>query len=204
LDWRNKMSAIPKTKLTHSEYLEFERKSEIKHEFFNGENFAMSGAKRNHNKVVANLSGLLWQHLKGKDCEFYPTDMRVFGPETGLYTYPDLVVVCGEPQFQDNVFDTLLNPILLIEVLSDTTEGYDRGKKFQHYRSIESLQEYVLVAQDEARIEKYVKHGDGFWLLSEAVGTDATIEFSSIECLIALREVYDKINFSETDAEETQ
>jgi len=112
--------------------------------------------------------------------------------------------VCGEPQFQDDVFDTLLNPVLLIEVLSDSTEGYDRGKKFQHYRSIESLQEYVLVAQNEARIEKYVRHGDGFWLLSEAVGFDATIEFSSIECKIALREVYDKINFSEIDAEETQ
>jgi Uma2 family endonuclease len=142
------------------------------------------------------LSGLIWQHLKGKDGEFYPTDMRVFVPQTGLYTYPDLVVVCGEPQFQDDVFDTLLNPILLIEVLSDSTEGYDRGKKFQHYRSIESLQEYVLVAQDEARIEKYVKHGDGFWLLSEAVGFESEIEFSSIECKIALAEVYDKIDFS--------
>ena len=198
------MSAIPKTKLTPAEYLEFERKSEIRHEYFKGQIFAMSGAKRNHNKVVANLSGLIWQHLKGKDYEFYPTDMRVFVPQTGLYTYPDLVVVCGEPQFQDDVFDTLLNPVLLIEVLSDSTEGYDRGKKFQHYRSIESLQEYVLVAQDEARIEKYVKHGDGFWLLSDAVGLDSEIEFSSIECKLALREVYDKINFSEVDAEETQ
>lgn len=191
------MSAIPKTKLTPEDYLEFERKSEIKHEYFNGEIFAMSGAKRNHNKITTNLSGLVWQHLKGKDCENYSNDMRVFVPETGLYTYPDLVVVCGEPQFQDNVFDTLLNPILLIEVLSDSTEGYDRGKKFQHYRSIESLQEYVLVSQDEARIEKYVKHGDGFWLLSEAVGLDSEIEFASIECQIALAEVYDKIDFSD-------
>ncbi len=190
------MSAIPKTKLTPAEYLEFERKSEIKHEYFNGEIFAMAGARRNHNKVVANLSGLTWQHLKGKDCEFYPTDMRVFVPETGLYTYPDLVIVCGEPNFQDDVFDTLLNPTLLIEVLSDSTEGYDRGKKFQHYRSIESLQEYILVSQYEARIEKYVKRGDGFWLLSEAVGSDSEIEFASIECKIALSEVYDKIDFS--------
>lgn len=97
-----------------------------------------------------------------------------------------------------------MNPVILIEVLSDSTEGYDRGKKFQHYRSIESLQEYVLVAQDEARIEKYVRHGDGFWLLSEAVGLDSEIEFTSIKCKLALREVYDKINFSEIDAEETQ
>lgn len=191
------MSAIPKTKLTAKEYLEFERKSEERHEFFAGEIFAMSGAKRNHNKIVGNLSGLVWQHLKGKDCEFYPTDMRVFVPQTGLYTYPDLVVVCGEPQFQDDVFDTLLNPVLLVEVLSDSTEGYDRGRKFQHYRSIESLREYVLVSQNEARIEKYIKTGDGFWLLSEAVGLDSEIEFSSIECLIPLHEVYDKIDFSD-------
>lgn len=191
------MSAIARTKLTAKDYLEFERKSHIKHEYFDGEIFAMSGAKRNHNKVSTNLGGLVWQHLKGKNCESYSNDMRVFVPQTGLYTYPDLVVVCGEPQFQDDVFDTLLNPVLLIEVLSDSTESYDRGKKFQHYRSIESLQEYVLVSQDEARVEKYVRHGDGFWLLSEAVGLESEIEFTSIECRLALREIYDKINFSE-------
>lgn len=190
------MSAIPKTKLTPEEYLERERKSEERHEYFDGEIFAMSGAKRNHNKVATNVSGLIWQHLRSRDCESYSNDMRVFVPETGLYTYPDIVVVCGEPKFKDDVFDTLLNPNLLIEVLSETTESYDRGRKFQHYRGIESLREYVLVAQDEARIEKYVKQGDGFWLLSEAVGVDAEIEFSSIECRVALREVYDKIDFS--------
>ena len=191
------MSAIPKTKLTAKDYLDFERNSDIKHEFFDGEVFAMSGAKRNHNKITTNLSGLVWQHLKGKNCETYSNDMRVFVPETGLYTYPDLVVVRGEPQFQDEVFDTLLNPVLLIEVLSDSTESYDRGKKFQHYRSIESLQEYILVSQNEARVEKYVRHGDGFWLLSEAVGINSEIEFSSIECKIQLAEIYDKIDFSE-------
>jgi len=191
------MSAIPKRKLTPEEYLEIERKAEYKSEYFNGEIFAMAGAKRNHNKIVGNLTGLVWQHLKGKDCEFYPSDMRVFVPKTGLYTYPDVVVVCGEPKFQDKVFDTLLNPTLLVEVLSETTESYDRGKKFQHYRSIESLEEYVLVSQDEARIEKYLKQGDGFWVLSEAVGLDSEIEFASIECRISLAEVYDKIDFSD-------
>ncbi|MBA3694524.1 MAG: Uma2 family endonuclease [Acidobacteria bacterium] len=191
------MSAIPKRKLTPEEYLEIERKAEYKSEYFDGEVFAMAGAKRRHNVIAWNIGGELRQHLKGKNCEAYPADMRVFVPQTGLYTYPDLVVVCGEPQFQDDIFDTLLNPILIIEVLSDTTETYDRGKKFQHYRSIESLQEYVLVSQDEARIEKYVKRGDGFWLLSEAVGLDSEIEFASIECRIALAEVYDKIDFSD-------
>jgi Uma2 family endonuclease len=198
------MSAIPKTKLTPAEYLEFERKSEERHEYLNGEIFAMSGAKRNHNVIAWNIGGELRQKLKGKNCEAYPADMRVFIPETALYTYPDLVTVCGAAQFQDDVFDTLLNPVLIIEVLFDSTESYDRGKKFQHYRSIENLQEYVLVSQDEARIEKYVKRGDGFWLLSEAVGLDSEIEFSSIECKISLREVYDKIDFSENNAEKTQ
>lgn len=189
------MSAIPKTKLTPAEYLEFERKSEIKHEYFDGETFAMSGAKRNHNKVSTNLSGLIWQHLKGKNCESYSSNMRVFVPQTGLYTYPDIVVVGSEPKCQNNVSDTLLNPVLLAEIFSDVTEGQDRGKKFQHYRSIESLQEYVLVSGGEARIEKHVKSGDGFWIFSGAAGLDSEIEFSSIECRIALREVYDKVDF---------
>lgn len=191
------MSAIPKTKLTPAEYLEFERKSEERHEYFDGEIYAMSGAKRNHNVIAWNVGGELRQKLKGKKCEAYPADMRVFVPKTGLYTYPDLVVVCGEPQFKDNVFDTLLNPVLLIEVLSETTESYDRGRKFQHYRSIETLREYILIAQDEARIEKYAKTGDGFWVLSEAVGIEAEIEFESIECRVRLAEVYDKINFED-------
>ncbi len=191
------MSAIPKQKLTPEEYLEIERKAEYKSEYFDGEIFAMAGARRNHNKIVGNLTGLVWQNLKGKDCEFYPSDMRVFIPKTGLYTYPDVVVVCGEPKFQDKVFDTLLNPTLLIEVLSESTESYDRGKKFQHYRSIESLREYVLVSQDEARIEKYVKQGDGFWVLSEAVGTNAKIKLDAIDCELALSEVFDKVNFSD-------
>ena len=191
------MSATPKTKLTPEEYLEIERKSEERHEYFGGEIFAMPGENRNHSLISVNLNGLLWQYLKGKDFEAYINKMRVFVPETGLYTYPDLVVVCGEPKFQDDILDTLLNPVLLIEVLSDSTEGYDRGKKFQHYRSIESLQEYVLVTQDEARIEKYVKSGDGFWVLSDAAGMEAEIKFDSIDCLIALSEVYDKIDFTD-------
>ena len=191
------MSAIPKTKLTPEEYLEFERKSEEKHEYFGGEIFAMSGAKWNHNVIAWNIGGELRQKLKDKKCSVCPGDLRVFVPATGLYTYPDLVVVCGEPKFQDDVFDTLLNPVLIIEVLSESTESYDRGKKFQHYRSIKSLREYVLVSQDEARIEKYVKQGNGFWVLSEAAGLDAEIKFDSIDCVIALSEVYDKVNFSD-------
>ncbi len=191
------MSAIPKRKITPKEYLEIERKAEYKSEYFDGEIFAMAGAKRRHNVIAWNVGGELRQKLKGKNCEAYPADMRVFVPQTGLYTYPDLVVVCGEPEFQDDAFDTLLNPILIIEVLSGTTEKYDRGKKFQHYRSIETLQEYVLVSQDEARIEKYLKQGDRFWVLSEAFGLDAKIKLNSIDCELALNEVFDRVNFSD-------
>jgi Uma2 family endonuclease len=189
------MRPNPIQKLSPEEFLEFERSSGEKHEYLDGVVVAMSGAKRNHNKIVTNLSGLIWQHLRGKDCESYTNDMRVFVPKTGAFTYPDLVVVCGEPEFKDTVPDTLTNPLLLVEVLSDSTEGYDRGTKFQHYRSIQSLREYVLVAQTEARIEKYVKQGDGFWILSEAVGPDAQITFETIDCTIPLAEVYDKIHF---------
>lgn len=195
------MSALPKRKLSPAEYLKLERESDVKHEYFNSDVFAMAGAKRNHNKIAANLSGLLWQHLKGRDCEFYPSDMRVFVGKFGLYTYPDISVVCGKPEFQDDVLDTLLNPVLLIEILSDSTEGYDRGRKFQHYRSIDTLREYVLVSQNDARIEKYVKQGDGFWVLSDAVGVESSIIFESIDCNISLAEVYDKIDFDEPEDE---
>jgi Uma2 family endonuclease len=190
------MAAIPKSKMTPQEYLEFERKSAEKHEYFDGEIFLMVGAKRRHNVIVLNFGSEIRQKLKGRSCEGYANDMRVSIPNIGLYTYPDLVVVCGEPNFQDDVFDTLLNPILIIEVLSETTENYDRGKKFQHYRTIETLHEYVLVSTDEARIEKFEKTGNGFWFLSEAVGIDSEIELTSIEARIQLAEIYDKIDFS--------
>lgn len=183
-------------KMTPQEFLAFERASDEKHEYRDGEIVAMSGAKRNHNKIVANLSGLLWQHFRNKSCEFYSNEMRVFVPKTRLYTYPDVVAICDEPEFQDSVPDTLLNPLLLIEVLSDSTELYDRGGKSQNYRSIDSLQEYVLVSQNEPRVEKYEKHGDGFWLLSEAIGLEAEIVFPSIDLTVSLREVYEKVNFS--------
>lgn len=185
-------------KMSPEEFLVFERGAEERHEYRNGDIVAMSGAKRNHNTVSTNLSGLLWQHLKGKDCENYSNDMRVWVPKTRLYTYPDIVVVCGEPEFLDDEFDTLLNPVLIIEILSDSTESYDRGEKFQSYRSIPTLKEYLLVAQYGRHLEKYVKHGDGFWMLSEASGLDGSITLETIDCPLSLADVYDKVNF-ETD-----
>ena len=182
-------------KMSPAEFLAFEREADEKHEYRDGEIMVMSGAKRNHNKVSTNLSGLLWQHFKGKDCENYSNDMRVWVPKTRLYTYPDIVVVCGKPEFLDDEFDTLLNPVAIIEILSDSTESYDRGEKFQSYRSIPTLKEYLLVAQYGPHLEKYVKHGDGFWMLSEASGLDGSITLESIDCPISLGDVYDKVNF---------
>ena len=127
--------------------------------------------------------------------------MRVRIPATGLYTYPDVIVVCGEPEFDDDQVDTLINPTLInptliVEVLSGSTESYDRGKKFGHYRSVESITEYLLVAQDECRIEQFVKQTDGRWLLSEAGSLDGSLQLASVPCVLLLKEVYDRIAFA--------
>lgn len=187
------MSGQPTTYLTPEEYLATERKAETKSEYINGEIVAMTGVSRAHNLIGVNLTREISKQLQGRPCEGYSNDMRVMVPSTRLYTYPDLVVVCGEPQFEDDNFDTLLNPTLIIEVLSESTEGYDRGKKFGFYRTIQSLAEYLLVAQDEHRIEQYAKQSDGRWLLSEYRSTEDVAELASIQCRLALKEVYDKV-----------
>lgn len=179
--------------LSVEEYLEAERRAETKSEYLDGEVFAMSGGSRRHNLVMTNLIREVSQQLKNRPCEVYPSDLRVHIPATGLYTYPDLVVVCGEPRFEDQELDTLLNPTLIIEVLSPTTEAYDRGKKFEHYRTIESLAEYVLVSQDAPRIEQYVRQEGGSWLLTATPGLEGRMILPSVGCELALAEVYDKV-----------
>ena len=191
------MNPNPILKMTPEEFLAFERASDEKHEYRDGLIVAMSGAKRAHNLISVNIGSSLHASLKNKDCETYMSEMRVFVPKVRLYTYPDIVVVCGEPKFIDDEFDTLTNPLLLIEILSDSTEGYDRGLKFQNYRSIDSLKEYVLVSQNTESIEKYMKHGDGFWLLSEAIGLDDSITLESIDCNLTLADVYNKVKFDD-------
>ncbi len=181
--------------MSGEEYLAFERASDEKHEYRNGQIVAMSGARRSHNVISTNISGLLWQHLKGKSCETYAGDMRVYLPSEDLYAYPDVVVVCGEPEFQDEVFDTLLNPVVLVEILSETTEAYDRGDKSHSYRKIASLREYLLVSQNQMQIEKYTKHGDGFWMLTDVSGPEGEVPLESIECTLRLSEIYDKVVF---------
>src|SRR5215211_8263317 len=153
------MSYQRKTLLSPEEYLAIERKSEIKHEYFAGEVFAMVGASKRHNLITANIIRLLGNQLADRPRNVYPSDMRVKVSATGKYTYPDVVVACDEEQFDDEEKDTLLNPVVIFEVLSESTEAYDRGKKFEQYQQIESLTEYVLVAQEPHRIEQYVRQG---------------------------------------------
>jgi Uma2 family endonuclease len=189
------MSAVPQRVWTPESYLAFERASETKHEYLAGEVFAMTGASENHNLVTANALASLHAQLRRTPCRIYPSDMRLNVPAVGLYTYPDVTVVCGEPQFdEDEVPDTLLNPTVLIEVLSPSTENYDRGKKFQYYRTLESLQEYLLISQESARIEHYVRQGEQ-WLFGDAYRLEDVMKLPSIDCTLALADVYEKVTF---------
>ncbi|MDS4031337.1 MAG: Uma2 family endonuclease [Candidatus Contendobacter sp.] len=186
-----------KPRLTPEDYLAIERGAEYKSEYFNGEIFAMTGASEPHNAIVVNTTIQLGNQLKKRPCRLYANDLRVKVSPTGLYTYPDLVVVCGKGQFEDTHLDTLLNPTLIIEVLSDSTEAYDRGRKFEHYRHLDSLVEYVLIAQHRSHVESYRRQPDHQWLLTECNGLDGTLRLQSIDCDLALAEVYAKVELGE-------
>ena len=188
------MSSQANKRYTAEEYLALERQAECKSEYYAGDIFAMAGASRWHSLIVANVVGELSQQLKGRPCTTYPSNMRVKISPTGLYTYPDVTVVCGEAQFEDTQQDTLLNPTLIVEVLSESTEAYDRGGKFAHYRKLASLMEYVLIAQTKPHVEHYVRQPDNRWLLAEADSLHQTLHLPSIDCHLALAEVYDKVD----------
>ncbi len=189
------MSLQAQQRYTPEEYIALERQATSKSEYYAGEIFAMAGASRWHNLIVVNVLRELSLQLKGRPCAVYPSDMRVKISSTGLYTYPDVTVVCGDAQFEDTPQDTLLNPTLIVEVLSESTEAYDRGGKFAHYRKLPSLLEYVLIAQTKTHIEHYVRQPDDHWLLAEAEQIHDTIMLASIDCRLALAEVYDKVEF---------
>lgn len=186
----------PKTFIKPEEYLEIERKAKYKSEYFNGEMFALAGTSKEHSIIAINLTGILYNQLSGKPCQLFDNNIRVKVKESGLYTYPDLSVVCGEQQFEDDELDTLLNPTLIIEILSESTENYDRGIKFVNYRQINSIQEYILVSQKNIKIEKYIRQGESKWLLTEEGNPEKSIELSSIGCSLPLKEVYRNIRFS--------
>src|SRR5437867_3981755 len=179
--------------MTPEQYLEIERKAEYKSEYFGGEMFAMSGASREHNILSTTLSGLLFQQLGGRPCDLYANDMRVRVAQTGLYTYPDVIVVCGQPQFTDEIVDTLVNPTFLAEVLSPSTEAYDCGREFEHYRPVESLSEYLLVAQDRMHADLFTRLPDSRWLLMEASRAEDVLELRSIACRISMADLYGRV-----------
>jgi Uma2 family endonuclease len=194
---RPAMSALPKQKWTPEEYFEFESTSETKHEYFQGEIYAMSGGSLKHALIATNTSTALNIQLRKSTCRVFQSDLRLQVAALGYYTYPDVFVVCGEPQYYEGRTDTVTNPVLVVEVLSPSTESYDRGKKFQHYRTLESLQEYVVISQDAAHIERFTRQPDGDWLLHAADGLDDTLELLSVGCTIALSDVYDKVDFED-------
>lgn len=188
------MSAQPVSHLAPEEYLILERQSTYKSEYLAGQVYALAGGSRRHNQIVANAIAALHGQLRRRACSVYPSDLRVHVPGTQFYAYPDISVACDPIRFTDDMQDTLLNPIVIIEVLSKSTENYDRGRKFKLYRSLDSLQEYVLIAQNSVHIEHYIRQPDNQWLFADVDDRAATLHLTSIDCTLALADVYEKVD----------
>lgn len=188
--------SLPEHLLTPEEYLDIERKSEIRSEYIAGQMVAMSGASWRHGLIAGNFFRELSSQMRGRACHARIVDQRVKVSPTGMYTYPDVVALCGEPEFEDTHVDTLLNPTVIVEVLSDSTELYDRGGKFAHYRRIDSLREYVLVSQNEMRIEHYQRNADA-WIFSEVSAPDDVLHLESIDCHVLVSTIYEGVKFSQ-------
>jgi len=177
--------------ISPEQYLEIERFSETRHEFLDGVVYAMAGESPDHSTIYYNLSGITHAQLSSKPCRGFSPNMKVRAGIGGLYAYPDLMIVGGEAKFHDEHGDVLLNPTVIFEVLSPSTEKYDRGEKSRRYRTeIESLQDYVLVSQDQFRVEHHHREADGAWSQTEAIGRDGAVALKSIDCMIPLTEVY--------------
>ena len=188
------MSANVIPHVTPEEYLEGELKAEYKSEYYKGQIYAMAGASLTHVTIVSNFTAELRQALRGGTCVAVSSDLRLRVSFAGLYTYPDVIVICGQVRYADDKSHTITNPTVIIEVLSPSTEAHDRGFKFAQYRKIDSLHEYVLVSQSEPRVEKFHRRGEQ-WVLSECVGIEAVCELESVNCRIQLAEIYDKVAF---------
>ena len=180
------------TYLTPEEYLAWERKQPFKNEYHNGQIISMSGASRVHNRITVDITVQLSNQLMEGECEVFAGDMRVRTDPTVSYFYPDVIVVCGEPRFEDDTFDTLLNPIVVVEVLSPSTAAYDRGEKFEHYKQLASLQEYILVSQDSVRVDHYCRQSTE-WFHNTFQGLEDRLSLSSIECRLPLRAIYRRV-----------
>lgn len=190
------MSTAEKRFISPDEYLKIERAAEIRHEYYNGEMFAMSGATRAHNLIAGNIFASLRGQFASRDCEVYQSDMRVKVDRKGLYTYPDVVAACDSPKFEDDEFDTLVNPRVIVEVLSKSTEDYDRGTKFEMYRRLASLQDYVLVSQDKMHVEHFQRQPDGRWILEEFDSPERTLAFETSNCILNVADIYTKVSFN--------
>lgn len=187
---------IPELKyMTAEAYLSFERNSPDKHEYYKGEIFAMSGASRKHNKIDSNLRTAIGNWLKGKKCNVYGSNLRVSVKTESLYAYPDIVVVCGEELYTDNEFDTLTNPTLIIEILSPSTAAYDKGLKFELYRALPDLKEYILIDSNKIHVTQYKKNDDGTWLLKEYKNISDTLTLAAIQMPLPLKDCYEGIDF---------
>jgi Uma2 family endonuclease len=189
------MTTNPAVRLTPEEYLRLERAAEWKSEYIDGEMFAMAGASPRHGFIVGNLVGELREQLRSGPCLVAPNDLRVATDRHRLYTYPDVVVICDPLEYVDEHRDTVTNPTLIAEVLSETTQNYDRGDKFERYRAIPSLAEYLLVAQDRVHVELYTRQPGGEWILREWNDAGAEIELTSLRCRLRIAEVYAKVAF---------
>jgi Uma2 family endonuclease len=192
------MATAEKRWISPEEYLAIERAAPFRSEYYNGEMFAMSGASWEHTLIKDNVAREAGNQLLDGPCRVLTSDLRVKVRLTGLYTYPDVLVVCEEPQFEDKVFDTLLNPRVLIEVLSESTEKYDRGFKFEQYRSVPSLQEYILISQDRPVIERFVRQADDRWELTTFKGLAETFAFGTLPVQIPMASIYRNVEFPES------
>ncbi len=187
------MASDPELFLTPEQYLTHERQAEFRSEYWHGQLFAMTGASRYHNRIAGNLSTTLHNGLRHTACRPYQADMRVHIPATGLCTYPDVLVTCGTEQFLDTEADTLLNPVLVIEVLSEATKNYDLGGKFENYRSIPSFREYLTVEQDRIGISHWTRQEDGLWLLREWRDPLGAIQLVSVPLMLRIADIYDNV-----------
>lgn len=189
------MASNPKKIFTPEEYLAMEREANFKSEYFDGEIFAMAGASEEHNLIAGNIFASLHSQVRQQDCRAYISDMRIDMSKKGLYAYPDVVVVCGESKFSDDHKDNLINPQIIIEVLSKSTEAKDRGFKFMRYRKLESFVEYLLVSQERPYIEHYVRQADNRWVMTEISSLEDTVKLSSIQCDLKMSDIYAMISF---------
>jgi Uma2 family endonuclease len=195
------MASNPVTRLTEEQYLAIERAAGFKSEFLNGEMFAMAGTSMQHSRIQMNLAGELYTMLRGKACEAFGSDFRVRVSSSGMYTYPDATVVCGKPILADAHQDNLLNPAVIFEVLSPSTESYDRGLKFQHYRTIESLKDYILVSQSRILIEQFTRQADNTWALRDYQQLGEELKIDSIGVRIPLALIYERVELTPPDSQ---